>query len=354
MTSTPQTPKWFVMTHRTPSHFMQWMKRENAKRLADGRPLIEPFYPNDFLHAQPTAPEREPTTESNTLRADFAKFVFLKGTDNDIKGLVEESKGKALYYPLRHYLDTNGNHATVPDRMMKMFLDACMNYRGRFELMAPLSSIEAQDKVMITSGPFAGQEAFVVKVRHAHKAIHLDLSIQLVKQTINIRMSNVDKRQIAILSREAEDSLRTDFIEYTQNHLLSILAHRVKRVDDEEVMRRDADMLARLYRYRYHEIGNETARNHFLALMLICTHLCRFASDEQALRTQLLSILAELNKRSESKAATDTRTYLWIALYISTRDPAYRDAAKQYIQQYQPKSTKLRRFVSLIRTGIKI
>jgi hypothetical protein len=61
-----------------------------------------------------------------------------------------------------------------------------------------------------------------------------------------------------------------------------------------------------------------------------------------------------MNQKSESKAATDTRTYLWIALYISTNDPAYRDAAKRYVQDYDPKSPKLRRFVSLIRRGVKV
>ena len=99
---------------------------------------------------------------------------------------------------------------------------------------------------------------------------------------------------------------------------------------------------------------NEAARNHFLALMLICAHLCRYTAEETALRNRLLEVLEETNLRSESKAATDTRTYLWIALYISTHAPAYRDAAKQYVRDYQPKSIKLRRFVSLIRTGRKV
>ena len=294
MTSTPQTPKWYVMTHRTPSHFMQWMKRENAKRLADGRPLIEPFYPNDFLHAQPTAPEREPTTESNTLRADFAKFVFLKGTDNDIKGLVEESKGKALYYPLRHYLDTNGAYATVPDKMMQDFLEACVSYRGRFEIIPSISSIEAKDKVRITSGPFTGYTAMVERVQLSHGAIQLVLSIQLVSGVMNIRMNDVDKSQVTILDRDAAGAIRTDFIEYTQNHLLHILERRIKRDNDDSRNRQDADMLTRLYRYRYHDVENESARLHFQALMLICAHLCRYKADEAQLQEKCQDALPTL------------------------------------------------------------
>ena len=88
--------------------------------------------------------------------------------------------------------------------------------------------------------------------------------------------------------------------------------------------------------------------------MLICAHLCRYKDDEKQLREAIQAKLTEINQRSESKAATDTRAYLWIALYISTQDPVYRDAAKQYVRDYQPKSPKLRSFVSLIRKGRKV
>jgi hypothetical protein len=82
--------------------------------------------------------------------------------------------------------------------------------------------------------------------------------------------------------------------------------------------------------------------------------LCRYTADEAQLQKKVLDALAEINQRSESKASTDTRAYLWIALYISTHNPIYRDAAKQYVRDYQPKSKKLRSFVSLIRTGKKV
>ena len=163
-----------------------------------------------------------------------------------------------------------------------------------------------------------------------------------------------DKDKVTILNRNSADVIRTDFIEYTQNHLLNILKHRIDREQDANINRNDADMLTRLYRYRNHEVKNEAARNHFVALMLICAHLCRYKDDEKQLREAIQAKLTEINQRSESKAATDTRAYLWIALYISTQDPVYRDAAKQYVRDYQPKSPKLRSFVSLIRKGRKV
>ncbi len=334
---------WFVMRHHEMTHFMKWLRLENAQRLSKGEAIIEPFYPYDFLKE----------TKSG-ISDDFTNIVFLKTTENDITNLMNDQRNVVARFRLRHYFDTNGNKATISDKTMQEFIQACIKYRGRFEIMPPVSSIEVTDKVRITSGPFAGHEASVIGVRLSHGAIHLELAVELLSGVMNIHMYDVDKNKVTILNRDSADAIRTDFIEYTQNHLLTILKHRINREEDINVNKSDADMLTRLYRYRNHEIKNEAARNHFLALMLICAHLCRYTADEEQLREKVLSTLSEINQRSESKAATDVRAYLWIALYISTRNPVYRDAVKQYIHDYQPKSPKLRGFVSLIRKGRKV
>ena len=331
------------MTHLEMKYFMEWLKTENAQRLRNGETVVEPFYPYDFLKE----------TEKS-ISNDFAHIVFLKTTESDIRNLVNNQSHLVYRLRLKHYLDTNGAKAIVPDKTMQEFLHACIKYRGCFEIIPPISSIEVTDKVRINSGPFAGHEAMVERVRLSHGSIQLDLAVELLSGVMNIRMCDVDKDKVTILNRNSADAIRTDFIEYTQNHLLNILKHRIDREQDPDINRNDADMLTRLYRYRDHEVKNEAARNHFLALMLICAHLCRYKDDEKQLREKVQDNLTEINQRSESKAATDTRVYLWIALYISTHDPVYRDAAKKYVRDYQPKSVKLRSFVSLIRTGRKI
>lgn len=337
------TSCWFVMTHLEMKRFIEWIKTENAQRLKEGKAMIEPFYPYDFLKKT-----------DNPVSGDFVNIAFLKTTVADIHSLVNDERNKVSRIRLRHYLDTDGNIATVPDKMMQEFLEACLKSRGQFEITPPISSIEVKDKVRITSGPFAGNEASVERVQLSRGAIQLELSIVLVSGVMNIRMCDVDKSKVTIINRDAADTIRTDFIDYTQNHLLLILKHRINREQDPDINRRDADMLTRLYRYRNHEIKSEAARSHFLALMLICAHLCRYTADEKQLRKQVLELLTDINQRRQSKIATDARAYLWIALYISTQDPTYRDAAKQYVRDFQPKSAKLRSFVSLIRTGRKV
>ena len=333
---------WYVMTLQDSKRFRKWLTDGNARRLKDGKAIVEPFYPCDYLRAD------------RDLHNDLSEYVFLYATEDDIRGVVSDWHDYDGSIRLRHYLDTDNRCATVPDRIMQEFLKACIRAQGKLEIMPPISSIERLDKVRIKRGPFSGTEASVVGVQYSHGAIHLELAIPLVAGVMNIRMNDVDKSQIDILDRRQTDAIRTDFIEYTQNNLLLILEHRVKRTADDAAVRRDADMLTRLYRYRFYEIKNEAASLHFMALMLMCAHLCHYAEEEACLRGKALDALACLNSRSESKAATDTRAYLWIALYVSTHDPAYRDAAKQYVRDHQPKSAKLRRYVALIRKGVKI
>jgi len=59
---------WFVMTHYDMKRFMEWLKTENAHRLNEGKAIIEPFYPYDFLKEG----------GDGDVSEDFANIVFLK------------------------------------------------------------------------------------------------------------------------------------------------------------------------------------------------------------------------------------------------------------------------------------
>lgn len=341
------------MIHIETQSFKKWLVAENVKRLGKGENVFEPFFPSDFLRGEDNVDSKAVASADNlSLASALSRFVFIKGREKDVDELVNEET--RLRFHLSYYKNTDGKKAVVPSRMMQDFFDACLKHRGFFEIVPPINGIEANDKVKIKTGPFAGQEASVVRVRHTKGDVHLELALEMVNGVMSIKMPNVDKSLVTILGRSATDAIRSDFIEYTQIHLLDIMEHRVKGIEDKEVMRQDIAMLTRLYRYRNHEVENRSAQMHFLALMLICAHLCRYSSEEKSLTEKAQNCLAEINKKSESKAATDTRAYLQVALYVATRKPQYRESAKQYVRDYQPKSNRLRRFVWLIRTGKKI
>lgn len=347
--------QWFVMTHLDIRRFKTWLAAENVRRLSWGKVAVEPFFPSEFLRGENVdGSAKLASSDASAIASDLSRFVFLKASDTAIDEIVCADAQQSCHVCLRYYTDTDGRRAIISSRVMQDFFDACLQHRGFFEIIPSLADIESMDKVEIKSGPFSGQHASVVRVQHTRGEIHLDLAMELVNGVMNIRMCNVDSRDVTILNRSATAAIRKDFIEYTQTHLLAILEHRFKRVKEEAVLQRDMAMLTRLFRYRDHLVENHAAQLHFLALMLICAHLCHNTKEERRLTELALNSLAEMNKKSESKAATDTRAYLWIALHLATQDPQYRDLAKQYVRDHQPKSDRLRRFVWLIRSGKKL
>ena len=396
-------PQWHVMTHLEMARFQKWFSNVNAMRLRDGLPVIQTFYPYEFLRGRirDTRETADAKQQKTTVKADahveFRRFVFLKATDKDIRDLVYSKENLDSFIRLRRYLDPTGHQALVRDAVMREFFQACLDYRERFELSPSLEGVKALDKVKIISGPYKGYEATVVSVKLVNGKLDLRLAIPMVHGQIDIHRKNVSAKEVVPLNPSDASALRADFIRYTQDSLLDILTARAAALEKAErahrrpsasprlsgpvsggsaagspaspsspvsagsppssdlsLYRRHAELLTTLYRYRDYEIQNPSAEAHFTALMLICAHLCQDAKGEKELQQRALAQLEAINAKGPAKAATDTRTYLWIALKISTGDPQYRDLAKDYIRTKQPKSPQLRQFVTLISKKVRL
>ena len=391
------------MTHLEMARFQKWFSNVNAMRLRDGLPVIQTFYPYEFLRGRirDTRETADAKQQKTTVKADahveFRRFVFLKATDKDIRDLVYSKENLDSFIRLRRYLDPTGHQALVRDAVMREFFQACLDYRERFELSPSLEGVKALDKVKIISGPYKGYEATVVSVKLVNGKLDLRLAIPMVHGQIDIHRKNVSAKEVVPLNPSDASALRADFIRYTQDSLLDILTARAAALEKAErahrrpsasprlsgpvsggsaagspaspsspvsagsppssdlsLYRRHAELLTTLYRYRDYEIQNPSAEAHFTALMLICAHLCQDAKGEKELQQRALAQLEAINAKGPAKAATDTRTYLWIALKISTGDPQYRDLAKDYIRTKQPKSPQLRQFVTLISKKVRL
>ena len=368
------------MKHLDMKRFKAWLDVKNTERLGNHETVIEPFYPYDYLKARKESTQVVPLTETERkfiemkakdgnrkvvvpetktvvaeTQNDFQDIVFLKALEDDIRDLVDDEWNKAFRVQLRYLIDpATKQPAKVSNAVMDKFYANCIKYRGRFELCPPIDGIEKKDWVEIKRGVFSGHEAFVTNIRHGKGGLHLDLAVQLVTGVMNIKMLDVKPQDVVLLNKSNVDAIREDFIEYIQNKLLAVYEHRVKTRNDAQTRLKDAATLGRLFLYNTYNVEGHAARIHFKALMLICAHLRKDADSEQSLKEETQSLLDDINRQSESKASTDIRTWLWIALYISTGDPSYRDAAKQYVKEKQPKSKKLCQFVRLMRVGKKI
>ncbi len=70
------------------------------------------------------------------------------------------------------------------------------------------------------------------------------------------------------------------------------------------------------------------------------------AQAKERLKQQVLQELDVIAQLRESKASTDTRAYLHVAMYIATREPKYREQARAYIHEHDPASPYLHKLVS--------
>ena len=363
----PETEKqlWYVMTHLEPKMIEQRLQEENTTRVAEGKAPFEFFIPYQFLKRRvanaavadddtPYPRSKTIVEANNEIRSTLREFVFIRANEEELKAFVSGDWNKYVRCRLQHYKDRNGINVTTHDAMMRKFIDTCILFRDRFEILPYAESVEQNDEVVLNTTPFRGEKARVLEVRHTRDGVSLTLGINLFSGTMLLRLPNVGRHDILPLEGSTTDIADTHIVDNTQNRLLGILSRRVHRKGTEESDRQDAATLDQLYHYRHHVIENDAARRHFLALMLITAHLRHDADGQKALVAEAEQELATINARGDSRASTDVRTFLWVALYIATGNPGYRNAAKTYVQQCDPKSEKLRSFVRLIRKRQKI
>ena len=81
----------------------------------------------------------------------------------------------------------------------------------------------------------------------------------------------------------------------------------------------------------------------FTALMLLCSYLLFEAEARDRYKAQLQQWLEGV-----TEARTATEAYLMVALFVVTRKPKYRDAAKAYRKTHSDCPDIIRRFLSKV------
>ena len=161
--------------------------------------------------------------------------------------------------------------------------------------------------------------------------------------TAQAHNAEADKRTLQ--RKLAASERRVLDLENRLSELLAILRRRVGRTATSEQVAADRSRLRELAAYDRLTVETPAARNHLLALLLICATLRR---DRDAMQRLSETCLSQLELLSETRL-TDVHAYLWLALFVATRNPQYRDLAKHYVQRYQPRSPRLRELVTLLR-----
>ena len=327
---------WYVLTTSNPTHFEELVAAENV--VSDGQ--YECYCPYTAL---PEDSAKKDTSGQISLRSALRRYVFvrvLKTVEEQIFVSTVVDWNKNLSDSIHFLMSGQGKRARVSQYQLNLMKSCCDELLFKPDDRPAASDLRVGQKIRLSDTPFADsdKECVIQSISYKRNGV-IELRVEMT--LFNVRFSNLvvtyeDNTATASLSDKVYDA---------QQKLLAIFRRKVNAKETEASKIQDELTLRRIFKGHDVTFPNGAMKRHHLALILICA---RLMSDAEAVwqYTKIVKVeLSELSKLRESKAATDSRAWLHIALFIATGKPQYRDMAKAYIRQYNPKSTYLQQFV---------
>ena len=301
-------------------------------------PCFTLFVPYTMMGTNPA--DREMSKNHFSLRSALRRYLFVKGDEKKLEALIVEwnrgTNGKTFF--LR---DASKHHARISEQDMETLKSACGNEQVKLDMPLLLNDLKPGDPISLVGTPFEIKDATykLVSVKRKRGGI---MELQVEMTLFNIPFQNLFVTYLDV----ADKNVHATLVATAQKKLLDIFKRRVSGKRTEVSDHTDNNTLRSLFEKRDTPYPDGAMKRHFLALMLICSHLL---GDEEATTRFLTDVQQELKdiaQLRESKAATDTRAYLHVATYIATGDPQYRQLAKTYVQKHHPSSPYLCQFIS--------
>lgn len=342
---------WFVLVTGDPEQAKYRLDKENMRDQESGlSPGFNTFAP--YVYMESCLSDEESLSDSMTLRAALHRYIFVQGDEQRLCELVHEWNVayETKVFFLRDRYEDESEHfknASISAENMQRLINACSTDDTTFDVPLYLNDIKVGDRISLVNTPFetiatgcnSDTEYIVEEIKRKKGGIvQLRVSLQLFGIAFrNLYVSYVDT---------TDDNRSSDIVRTTQKKLLDIFRRKVNGKETDVSRYEDGKTLRSLFELRTISLPEGAMYRHFLALMLICAQLLEHIEGRRELIGKVETELAEISQLRESKAATDTRAYLQIALYIATAKRQYRDSAKAYLRKYDPKSPYLRQFIT--------
>ena len=329
---------WFVLLATDPKKAEYRLTQRNMDEEKHGcQPCFSLFVPYTSMGASPS---ENGNPGQVTLRSALRRYLFVRGDEKLLSDLLPEWNRTSdnLVFFLR---DASGNHARISQHDMNKLKAACGSEQMKLDMPILLHELKPGTSIPLVGTPFDIKDATykLLSVKRKKGGV-VELQVEL--SMFNVTFKNLFVTYLDPLDKNVNATL----VASAQKKLLDIFRRRVNGKRTEVSDYEDRKALHSIFEKRDTPFPDGAMKRHFLAMMLICSHLL---GDEEATRRFMQEVLQELDDISrlrESKASTDTRAYLHVACYIATGEPQYREQAKTYIQKYQPRSQYLTQFVS--------
>lgn len=329
---------WYVLTTSNPKHLEDLIAQANA--LNPGQ--YDSYCPYTRL------PEESGGTDTDSrfsLRAALRRYDFVRipqtTSERQFMSVVSEWNRSSVNSIL--FL-RNGDHtcARVTTGQLNRMRACCDAVLINPETIS-LRDLKKGDEISLAGTPFdaEGDEHRRCTVQSVTRRRGGLIELRVEMTLFNVRFSNLT----ITLEDGGASKKASDLVYDAQQKLLAIFRRKTNNKETEATRRQDEKTLQVIFENRSIVLPEGAMSRHYLALMLICA---RMMGDEKALRQYVGLVNAELGDLSrlrESKAATDSRCWLHIAMFIATGKPHFRNLAKAYIKKYNPKSTYLQQFV---------
>ena len=329
---------WYVLTTSNPRHLEDLIAQANE--VTSGQ--YDSFCPYTSL---PSESGEGHDASLLSLRSALRRYDFVRIPKDveerqfmaDVAEWSRSSTSSILF--LRN---SNQVPARVSNRQLDMMRASC-----DAELIRPDSldvhNLKVGNTIKLTGTPFdteGDQEReCVVKSVSRKKGGRIELRVEMT--LFNVKFSNL----LVTYEDLGAAGKSSNMVYDAQQKLLAIFRRKINNKGTEASRRKDEQTLQDIFSNRAVALPEGAMSRHYLALMLICA---RMMGDEKGIEQYTGLVQAELRDQErirESKAATDSRCWLHIAMFIATGKPHWRNQAKAYIKNYNPKSTYLRQFV---------
>lgn len=329
---------WYVLTTSNPKHLEELIAQANA--LTPGQ--YDSYCPYTRLpnESGSTAADSQFSLRAALRRYDFVRFSKSVSEQQFVATVSEwnRSSVSSILF-LRNGDQTNAKVSNGQLNRMRACCDA--------ELVKPenlsLHDLKKGDEISLVGTPFdaEGDEHRKCIIQSVTRRRGGLVELRLEMTLFNVRFPNLT----ITLEDGGASKKASDQVYDAQQKLLAIFRRKTNNKETEATRRQDEKTLQAIFENRSIALPVGAMSRHYLALMLICA---RMMNDAKALQQYIGLVQAELNDLSrirESKAATDSRAWLHIAMFIATGKPHWRNLAKAYIKNYNPKSTYLQQFV---------
>lgn len=330
---------WLVLLASSPERTEYRLEQRNMQEEQKGHPAsFRLFVPYTAMEAVGTADPQ--SSSGGSLRAALRRYVFVQGDEPLLKSLMVEWN-KSFEDKLFFLKDGSKNNARIKQSDMDKLLQACLGDAGQFDFSVSVGKVQPGQKISLANTPFESEDCEYEVVSVKKKAG------DTIELQVKMMLFGIEFDHITVTYKDTADSNNNaSLVSSAQRRLLEIFRRRVNRKETPVTTYKDQKTLNDIIAHGDTVFSEGAMKRHFLALMLICAHLLADEASVARFREAVEAELATFSRIRESKAATDTRAYLHVALYIATAEAKYRNLAKAYVRNNDPSSPYLRQFVS--------